>query len=83
MDFEGSLQVPHRDRRRRAERRRPLHAGLGSSFGNRIRVNAALAKTSSQSTFSNPCSLTLRIPAIVFNQPNAGSISGRTCWLIA
>ena len=58
-------------------------AGLGSSLGNRIKLKAALAKTKSQSTFANPRSFTLRIHAFVFNQPNAGSILGRACWLLA
>jgi len=55
------------------------HAGCGSSLGNRIRLNAALAKPNSQSTFGNPLNLTLRIQAIVFSQPNAGSMRGRAC----
>ena len=50
-----------------------------SSFGNRIRLKAALAKTKSQSTLARPRSLTLRIQAIVFSQPNAGSMRGRAC----
>ena len=59
--------------------RRPHHAGLGSSFGNRIKLNAALAKTKSQSTLGSPRSFTLRIQAIVFSHPNAGSMRGRAC----
>jgi hypothetical protein len=37
----------------RVETRRPSQAGVGSNFDNRIKLNAALAKTTSQSTFSN------------------------------
>jgi hypothetical protein len=55
------------------------HAALGSSFGKRIRLKAALANTNSQLTFASPRSFTFRIHAIVFNQPNAGSIRGRAC----
>ena len=39
----------------------PRHPGLGSSFGNRMRLNAALANTNNQSTLASPRSLTLRI----------------------
>src|SRR3954454_17922237 len=67
----------------RVDTRRPDQAALGSSFGNRIRLNAALAKTNSQSTLGSPRSLTLRIQAMVFSHPNAGSIRGRACWLLA
>jgi hypothetical protein len=59
------------------------HAGLGSSLGSRIRLNAALAKTNNQSTFAKPRNLTLRIQAMFFNHPNAGSTRGRACWLCA
>src|SRR5215203_6178022 len=38
-------------------------AALGSSFGNRVRLKAALAKTKSQSTLGSPRSFTLRIQA--------------------
>ncbi len=57
----------------------PLLTPAGSSFGNRIRLKAALAKTNSQSTLARPRSFTLRIQAIVFSQPNAGSMRGRAC----
>jgi hypothetical protein len=57
--------------------RRVRHAGLGSSLGNRIRLSAALAKTNSQSTLAKPRNFTLRIQAIVFNHPKAGSMRGR------
>jgi hypothetical protein len=59
--------------------RRPDQTGCGSSFGSRIRLKAALAKTNSQSTLGSPLSFTLRIQAIVFSHPNAGSIRGRAC----
>jgi hypothetical protein len=59
--------------------RRPHYTGLGSSFGSRIRLNAALAKTKSQSTLARPRNLTFRIQAIVFSHPNAGSMRGRAC----
>jgi hypothetical protein len=52
---------------------------LGSSFGNRIKLKAALAKTKSQSTLGSPRSFTLRIQAMVFSQPKAGSMRGRAC----
>jgi hypothetical protein len=55
----------------------------GSSFGNRIKLKAALANTNSQSTFAKPRSFTFRIQAMVFSHPNAGSMRGRVCWLIA
>jgi hypothetical protein len=42
-------------------------------------LNAALAKTNSQSTLANPRTFTWRIQAMVFNQRNAGSIRGRAC----
>jgi hypothetical protein len=42
-------------------------------------LNAALAKTKSQSTFANPRNLTLRIHAMFFNHPNAGSTRARAC----
>jgi hypothetical protein len=45
------------------------HADCGSSFGNRIRLKAALAKTNSHSTFARPRSFTLRTHAIVFSRP--------------
>jgi hypothetical protein len=61
------------------ETRRPHQAVLASSFGSRIRLKAALANTKSQSTLGNPRSFTLRIQAIVFSHPNAGSIRGRAC----
>lgn len=61
------------------ETRRLRHAVLGSSFGNRIGLNAALAKTNSHSTFAIPRSLTFRTPATVFSQPKAGSMRGRAC----
>jgi hypothetical protein len=70
--------VPWRPQRR-PDTSLPGHAGLASSFGNRIRLNAALANTNSQSTLARPRSLTLRIQAIVFNHPNAGSMRGRAC----
>ena len=83
MDAEHPLRLAHGPWRSRLKTRGLRHAGLGSSFGNRIRLNAALANTTSQSTFSTPRSLTLRSQPIVFNQPNAGSIRGLACWLIA
>ena len=55
------------------------YAERGSSFGNRIKLKAALAKTKSQSTLGSPRSFTLRIQAMVFSHPNAGSIRGRAC----
>ena len=63
----------------RVETRRLHQTALGSSFGNRIRLKAALAKTNSQSTLGSPRSLTLRIQAMVFSHPNAGSMRGRAC----
>ena len=57
----------------------PRHPGLGSSFGNGMRLNAARANTNNQSTLASPRSLTLRIRATVFSHPNAGSIRGRVC----
>jgi hypothetical protein len=71
MDVEGLFQRPLRARRSREETHRLRHADLGSNFGNQIRLNAALANTNNQSTFSRPRSFTLRIHATVFNQPNA------------
>ena len=52
-------------------------AALASNFGSRRRLKAALANTKSQSTFGRPRSFTLRIQAIVFSHPNAGSMRGR------
>ena len=46
----------------RVETRRPHQAGLGSSFGNRIRLKAALANTKSQSTLGKPAQLDLAHP---------------------
>ena len=63
----------------RVDTRRPRQAAFGSSFGNRIRLNAALAKTNSQSTLGSPRSFTFRIQAMVFSHPNAGSMRGRAC----
>jgi hypothetical protein len=67
----------------RVETRPPSQAGVGSNFDNRIKLDAALANTTSQSTLSSPRSLTLRSQPIVFNQPNAGSMRGRACCLLA
>jgi hypothetical protein len=43
-------------------------------LGKRIKLNAALANTNSQSTLGSPRSFTLRTQPIVFSQPNAGSM---------
>ena len=56
-----------------------FYAGTVVNVTNRRRLNAALAKTTSQSTFGNPRNLILRSHAMVFNQPEAGSIRGRAC----
>jgi hypothetical protein len=64
---------------RPTQTRRPHQTRCGSSFGKRMRLKAALAKTKSQSTFGSPRSFTFRIQAIVFSHPNAGSIRGRAC----
>jgi hypothetical protein len=57
----------------RVETRPPHQAALGSSFGNRIRLKAALAKTPSQSALGSPRNFTLRTQAIVFDHPNASA----------
>ena len=46
-------------------------------------AKAALAKTTSQSTFGRLRSFTLRSHPTVFSQPKAGSMRGRACRLMA
>ncbi len=53
------------------------YASAVFNFGMRQRLKAAAVMTKSQSTFRNPRSFTLRIPATVFIQPKVRSISGR------
>ena len=54
-------------------------AGAAISVVKRRRLNAALAKMTSQSTFRRPRSLTLRSQPTVLSQPKAGSMRGRAC----
>jgi hypothetical protein len=63
--------------------RRVPHAGTALSVTSRRILKAALANRKSQFTLARPRSFTLRIQAIVFSQPNAGSIRGRACRLFA
>ena len=66
----ASAQPPYELRRAIADTS-PGSILCGRSLGKRIRLNAALAKTKSQSTFARPRNLILGIQAIVFSQPNA------------
>ena len=68
---------------RTGDRRGLSQAGTARSVTSRRRLNAALAKRKSQSTFAKPRSFTFRIQAIVLSQPNAGSIRGRAWRLFA